>query len=113
MADMYAQEFRVLETVNNIRIEPRGEAARGLPRERSKVIAVLRAQKTASTKTIRKALGLDKKEKKGFYSLNIERDENREINTDGSIVRSFMVYSRRRDGNQWINLNAIRLTALF
>ena len=83
MADMYAQEFRVLETVNNIRIEPLGEAARGLNAdERRKVIAALRTQKTASPKTIRKALGLDKKEKKEFYTLNIERDESRDINTD-------------------------------
>lgn len=83
LADRHAQEFRVLETVNNIRIEERDKAPRALtPEERTKVIAALRAQKSASVATIRRALGLNKKAVKDFFSLNIERDKDRAINTD-------------------------------
>jgi len=83
LADMYAQEFRVIETVNNIRIEERGKPPRSLtPEERAKVIDYLRKSKTASPASIRKVLGLNKKEIKPFVSLNIERDPNRQINTD-------------------------------
>ena len=83
LADMYAQEYRVVETVNNIRIEERGKAPRPLrPQERDNLIAVLRSQKTASPKTVRRALGLDKKALRDFFALNIERDKEREINTD-------------------------------
>jgi len=83
VADMFAQEFRVVETVNNIRITKRGEPERALAREeREKVIAALRRQKTGSVATIRKALGIDKKTVKDFFTLNIERDKDREINTD-------------------------------
>ena len=82
-ADMYAQEFRVVESVNNIRIEERGNEPRPLTEEqRQKVMAALRSQKTASTKTVRRALGLDKKKIKAFYALNIERDPDRKPNTD-------------------------------
>jgi CRISPR-associated endonuclease Csn1 len=83
LADMYAQEFRVIESVNNIRIEERGKPARPLtPEERSRVIAVLRSQKTATPSTVRKALGLNKKDIKEFFTLNIERDKERSLNTD-------------------------------
>ena len=83
LADMHAQEFRVLETVNNIRVEKRGQAPRVLtPQERANLISVLRAQKTASVSTVRKALDLHRKGVKDFFSLNIERDKDREINTD-------------------------------
>jgi len=83
LADIYAQEYRVVETVNNIRIEERGKAPRPLrPPERDNLIAVLRSQKTASAKTVRRALGLDKKALRDFFALNIERDKEREINTD-------------------------------
>lgn len=83
LADMYAQEFRVIETVNNIRIEERGKSPQPLDAgQRDNVIAALRKQKTGSVATVRKALGIDKKSVKEFYSLNIERDEDREINTD-------------------------------
>lgn len=83
IADMYAQEFRILETVNNIRIQKRGEDWLPLKdADRTKVIDVLRKQKTGSVATIRKAIGIHKKEIKDFYALNIERDSEREINTD-------------------------------
>jgi len=82
-ADMYAQEFRVLETVNNIRVTPRGELKRALkPEEREKVIAVLEKQKTATEGTIRKALGIDRGQKKGEYTLSLERDRERGLNTN-------------------------------
>lgn len=82
-ADMYAQEFLVLEYVNNIRIEKRGESARTLnDEERRNVLNALSKQKTASTNTVRKALGLHRKEVKAFYDLNIERDKGRKPNTN-------------------------------
>jgi CRISPR-associated endonuclease Csn1 len=81
--DMHAQEFRVLETVNNVRIEERGQSPRKLDAvERAVVIEKLSTQKACSIATIRKAIGIDKKAVKDFFSLNIERDADREINTD-------------------------------
>lgn len=83
IADRHASYYRVVESVNNIRIEKRGEPQRALTaEERSNVIDVLRRQKTGKVATIRKALGINTKELKAFYSLNIENDPNREINTD-------------------------------
>ena len=89
VADMYAQRFRVVETANSMRIETRDGNSRPLTgEERDKVIGVLRKQKTASPKTIRKALGIHKQALKkkelpeDFYALNIERDPDRQINTD-------------------------------
>lgn len=81
--DMYAQEFLVLETVNNIRITARGESNRPLTREeREKVINALEKQKTASEATVRKALGIDKGEKKTQYTLSLEKDPERGLNTN-------------------------------
>jgi CRISPR-associated endonuclease Csn1 len=81
--DMYAQEFRVLETVNNIRIQKRGEDWMPLDDEqRANVLQALRTQKSGSIATIRKALGIEKKQVKEFYRLNLEADPDREINTD-------------------------------
>ncbi len=83
IGDRHAQAFRVLETANNIRVQKRGEPERPLTdEERHKVIDAMRRQKTASAKTVRKALGLDKKNIKAFYTFNIERDEGRKLNTD-------------------------------
>ena len=78
MADMYAQEFRVLETVNNIRIEPLGEAASGLNADerRKSDCGLCERKRPRAPKTIRKALGLDKKEKRGI--LHPEHRERRE-----------------------------------
>ncbi len=93
--DMYAQHYRVIETVNNIRVEKRGTSKRGLtPDQRHSVIDTLRKQQRVKSNkegkyaAIRKALKIDKSslkktgETEDFYSLNIERDEQREINTD-------------------------------
>ncbi len=83
LADMHAQHYRVVEFVNNIRIEPQGHCPRHLTaEERDKVIAKLRSQKTASAETVRRALGLAGKDAKSLYGLNIERDESRRPNTD-------------------------------
>ena len=82
-ADMYAQEFLVLETINNIRITPRGELKRPLTTEdREKVIASLNKQKNASEATIRRALGIDKADKKAQYTLSLEKDPERGLNTN-------------------------------
>jgi CRISPR-associated endonuclease Csn1 len=82
-ADRHASYYRVIETVNNIRITKRGEPERALtPEERQKVIDALRRQKTGSVATVRKALGIHKKAVKEFYTLNIERDKDRKPNTD-------------------------------
>ena len=75
-ADMYAQEFLVLTSVNNIRITPPGEPSRKLTdEERDKVINAVRKQITASEKTIRIALGINKGANKTFYTLNTEGDK--------------------------------------
>lgn len=75
-ADMYAQEFLVLTSVNNIRITPPGEPSRKLTdEEREKVIKEVRKQKTASEKTIRKALGINKGANRTLYTLNTEGDK--------------------------------------
>jgi CRISPR-associated endonuclease Csn1 len=75
-ADMYAQEFLVLTSVNNIRITPPREASRKLDdKERAKVVNAFRKQKTASEGTIRKALGIDKGENKTLYTLNTDEEK--------------------------------------
>lgn len=75
-ADMYAQEFLVLTSVNNIRITPPREASRKLDeKERAKVVNAVGKQKTVSESTIRKALGIDKGENKTLYTLNTDGDK--------------------------------------
>lgn len=90
IADRHASYFRVLETVNNLRIQERGQAERPLSsEERDKVLNLLRgplpgrgrkgaAKSTATVTDIRKVLEL----KRGEARLNIEADKDREINTD-------------------------------
>jgi CRISPR-associated endonuclease Csn1 len=83
IGDRHAQAFLVLETVNNIRIQERGQPERPLnEEERRKVVAKLREQKSATPATVRAALGLKSKNLKAFYALNIERDPDRKVNTD-------------------------------
>lgn len=91
LADRHAQYFRVIETVNNLRLQVRGSGERSLSEsERAMVIGRLRRQKTGSVAAIREALGIDKRtlKKQGgrnaemYYRLNIEADGQREINTD-------------------------------
>lgn len=75
-ADMYAQEFFVLTSINSIRITRRGEPSRKLiPEERRKVIAAVRRQKTASESTIRKALDIHKGTEKTNCTLNMDGDK--------------------------------------
>lgn len=75
-ADMYAQEFLVLTSINNIRITPPAEPTRRLnDEERTKVIKAVRKQQTASEGTIRKALRIDKGANKTLYSLNTDGDK--------------------------------------
>ena len=82
-ADMYAQEFLVLETVNNIRIMAPGELRQPLKvQERSAVIKRLESQKTASMATVREAIGIHKGLKKTQYTLSLEADPERGLNTN-------------------------------
>ncbi len=75
-AGMYAQEFLVLTSVNNIRITPPMRESRKLDdNERKKVVDVIRKQITASEATIRKALGIDKGANKTLYTLNTDGDK--------------------------------------
>lgn len=82
-ADMYAQEFLVRETVNNIKIIPPGETQRSLNEdERRAVVNALRSQKTASVPTVRRALGIHKGIAKSQYALSLDADAGRPLNTD-------------------------------
>ncbi len=81
-ADMYAQDYLVLETLNNIRITPPGEVSRPLNNEeKPKVFEVLKDQKTVTAATARKALGLHKGENKTLYTLSLDADPKRKLNT--------------------------------
>ncbi|MBX3409594.1 MAG: HNH endonuclease [Phycisphaeraceae bacterium] len=113
IADMHAGYYRVLETVNNIRIDEFGHEPRPLTQdEHAAVVALLRgpfdaAPAPASAKPskrkaaaepkpkkpskpkssfsvtdIRQALGLGKATAATTTRLNIEKDPDREINTD-------------------------------
>ena len=88
LADMHAQEFRVLETVNNIRLSEYGGTQRALTsEERAGVKKALQSQKAGSIAAVRKALGIDKaalrrKDLPDNCRLNLESDKDREINTD-------------------------------
>jgi CRISPR-associated endonuclease Csn1 len=93
LADMHAQYFRVVETVNNIRICSDREPERPLTKdERDKVINLLRGplfkkskgkeepKQSASVTDIGEVLRIRPRDK--CVWLNIEKDEEREINTD-------------------------------
>lgn len=82
-ADMNAQEYLVLESLNNIRIIPAGETERKLTtEERASLLNLLRTTKSVTVSSIRKALKINTDEKKKRYSLNIENDKERSLNTD-------------------------------
>lgn len=100
-ADMYVQEFRVLETVNNIRIKRAGEEERPLneverkkviealqqpetqkkPKTRKKIAKKPQSEKKGSPAIIRAALGITPKQQP-FFSMNLDADPDREINTN-------------------------------
>ncbi|WP_437192487.1 type II CRISPR RNA-guided endonuclease Cas9 [Planctomicrobium sp. SH527] len=91
IADRHASYYRVIETVNNLRIRfPENGFARCLlPDERDKVIARLQSQKTVSIATLKQVLGIDTKTLKKseiparFWPvLNFDGGDDREINTD-------------------------------
>lgn len=96
-ADMYASRYRVVETVNNIKVIEHGKPERPLsPEERAKIIAYLRgplgvhekgkqkgkAKNTVSVTDLREQMGWGKATKAARFRFNIEADEDREINTD-------------------------------
>jgi CRISPR-associated endonuclease Csn1 len=90
IADRHASFYRVIETANNIRVRgPQDRDFRPLtPEERQKIITKLQSQKLGTVACIRAALDISKAalKKRGVpenaYALNLERDEDREINTD-------------------------------
>lgn len=90
IADRHASFYRVIETANNIRVRgPQDRDFRPLtPEERQKVITKLQSQKSGTVACVRAALDISKAalKKRGVpenaYALNLERDEEREINTD-------------------------------
>lgn len=83
IADRWASYFRVIETVNNIRLEERGQATHSLSiKERHNLIAALQREKKGTITVVRRALGINTRDAKGRIFLNIQRDAEREINTD-------------------------------
>jgi CRISPR-associated endonuclease Csn1 len=101
-ADMYASRYRVVETVNALRVIPRNEPARPLtPDERTKILEYLsgplgtlpartvkdkvhpeRPKTTVSVSDLRTLMGWGRAGKTAEFRFNIENDEDREINTD-------------------------------
>jgi CRISPR-associated endonuclease Csn1 len=95
IADRHASYFRVVETVNNLRVQQRGQEEQPLKSdERDKIIRLLRGplgmhqkgkhagkpKSTVSVTDIKQVLGINPRDK--TVKLNIEADEDREINTD-------------------------------
>lgn len=81
--DMYAQEFLVMETLNNIRITEPGETSRALnEEEREKVLELLKTAKSVTSSGVRKVLGINKGEKKTLYTLSLDNDPKRKLNTN-------------------------------
>ncbi|RLC36192.1 type II CRISPR RNA-guided endonuclease Cas9, partial [candidate division Kazan bacterium] len=81
--DMYAQEFLVLETLNNIRITPPGEVSRPLDdQERQKVLELFQTQKSIKAGAVRRVLGINRGENKTLYSLSLDADPNRSLNAN-------------------------------
>lgn len=100
IADMYVQEFRILETVNNLRVTERGEAKRPLQvEERTKVLAALRKQKTAKLTTVKKALGVKKTTKLFTHFPWRTRTRTETSMRTGFTVRSSTVRSRKTNGS--------------
>jgi CRISPR-associated endonuclease Csn1 len=97
IADRHASHFRVIETVNNIKVLEKFSGPRPLTiEEREKIIDLLRGplglqekgkfkgypKRSCSVTDIREALGLGRGGKDKWPKLNLEADESREINTD-------------------------------
>ncbi len=96
-ADMYASQYRVVETVNNLRIIERGKAPRSLtPEERGKIKTYLsgplgdiksgkqkgQPKHNVTVSDLRELMGWGRGGKNAHFRFNIEADEQREINTD-------------------------------
>jgi len=88
-ADMVAQEFLIVETVNNIRLRRQGELGQPLtPEQRHRVIERLCREKTSSIAQVRRALGIDKRTlakqnlPEDAYELNLGADPDRKPNTN-------------------------------
>jgi len=100
--DMYAQEFLVLETLNNIRITPPKEVSRPLDdkhdQERKKVLELLQSQKSVKVGAVRRVLGINRGENKTLYSLSLDADPNRSLNTNW-FIREIVI--RAIGKSQW------------
>ncbi|MEX1095974.1 MAG: type II CRISPR RNA-guided endonuclease Cas9 [Planctomycetales bacterium] len=90
IADRHASYFRVLETVNNLRIRVPGaiEFRPLTQKEHADVLTKLRSQKSGSIPAIRAALGIDKRSLKkrdipeDAYKLNVAGGDDRDLNGD-------------------------------
>jgi len=81
--DMYAQEFLVLETLNNIRITEQGNSSQPLKDEdRERVLELLRTSKSVSVAGVRKVLGINRGHEKSLYTLSLDSDPKRKLNTN-------------------------------
>lgn len=93
IADMHASYFRVVETVNNIRVETRGKSPEPLTeKQRAQVISLLRGplfkkvkgklepKSSASITDIKTALEINPRDPNVL--INLQADEERDINCD-------------------------------
>ncbi len=96
-ADMHASRYRVVETVNNLKVIEHGRPPRPLtPDERTRIKAFLagplgthtkgkakgKPKSTVNVTDLREFMGWGKATKASRVRFNIEADEDREINTD-------------------------------
>ncbi len=96
-ADRHASLYRVVETVNNLRVIERGHHVRSLtPQERDKIKRYLsglignetkgkrkgQPKQTVTVSDLRKLMGWGRAGRTARFRFNIENDEHREINTD-------------------------------
>jgi CRISPR-associated endonuclease Csn1 len=101
-ADMYASRYLVVETINNLRIIERGKEPRSLnaeertrlsdflsgplgiekPRKTKKGTGEARPKSSVTVTDLRNVMGWGRATKNSEFHFNVERDEDRAINTD-------------------------------
>jgi len=92
---LLSQRFRLLQTVNNIRVIPPGETERPLtPEDRQKLIDELELKGDLTYAKIRKLLGLTKD-----YTLNLERAKNESIKGNRTNADFYAVF-----GERWLRM---------
>lgn len=83
IADMYAQEFLLLQELNNIRVAFDDEKIRPLTdAERGRVTQALIQTKKPTAATVRNALAGGKKSVKDSISLNLDHDKKKVLNSN-------------------------------